>query len=182
MKRNGFLISILALSVLFITGCCKPPCYDCGAGKRGFFKGHYHKDKSVCSYEDCLLNAPCFVVKKKDELGLSDDQVNKVKDLCTVTKKEHIQLEADIEKIFVDIKTKMHEVTLDVGGINALIDKKYELKKQKSKALISSFARLNNDILTEEQREKFKEFRDKCKEGKCGKGCSSCPCKKEEKE
>jgi Spy/CpxP family protein refolding chaperone len=51
----------------------------------------------------------------------------------------------------IDIKAKLWEDTIDKKGINKLIDKKYEIKKEKAKALVDTYAQFNN-ILTEEQK------------------------------
>lgn len=170
MKKFIALIGILTVGILTFTGCAKPPCYNCGFGKKGSWNSTCSSDKS-CLVEECLLKAPCLAIHKKDELELSDEQVTKIKDLCVTTKKEYIQLDADIEKLCVDVKAKMFDDTFDEIGINSLIDNKYELQKKQIKLLISSYGKLNG-ILTEEQKEKFKAFKKDCD------GCKGCPCAK----
>mgnify|MGYP000282824940 CR=1 FL=1 len=55
----------------------------------------------------------------------------------------------------IDIKAKLWEDTIDKKGINKLIDKKYELKKEKAKALVDAYAQFKK-ILTEEQNKALK--------------------------
>ena len=65
--------------------------------------------------------------------------------------------EAEIEVIGVDIKAKLWEDPIDVQAINALVDKKYDLKKEKTKYLIATCAALKG-ILTDSQKDKVKEL------------------------
>ena len=106
-----------------------------------------------------------FLLKSKEELGLSDKQVKKIKDLKLEAKKDLITKKAEIEVLALDIKAKMHEEKIDTKAINKLIDKKYELKKAKSKSLVGAYAALKN-VLTKEQKKKLKGLYKKCKKGK----------------
>ena len=71
--------------------------------------------------------------------------------------------------IAIDIKSAMWEDTIDVNSTNALIDKKYDLKKEKAKALVAAYAELKS-MLTDEQQKKLKSLckdnKDKKKKGK----------------
>ncbi len=96
-----------------------------------------------------------MVIKNQEELGLSDEQVKKIKDLKITTKKEVIRKKAEIDILAIDIKAAMWEDSVDVNAVNALIDKKYELKKEKTKALIAAYVALKN-VFTEEQKKKLK--------------------------
>lgn len=102
------------------------------------------------------------VIKNQEELGLSDEQVKKLKDLKLTTKKEEIRKKAEIDMLAIDIKAGMWEDAIDINVVNALIDKKYELKKEKAKALVAAYVALKS-VLTEEQQEKLKGL---CKRGK----------------
>lgn len=177
MRHIKLFTILLALSVL-LSGCCslmgKPPCIGCDkkAQMGHCFKGR-HGD---CPFAKCFMKAPCCALKNKEKLGLSAEQETKIKDLCAATKKSSIQIESDVEKIEVDIKAKIKGDTFDAAGINALIDKKFELKKQMIKSIVFSHATLLG-ILTPEQREKFREIKKECKKGCCDKGdCKSGKC------
>ena len=168
--------SILLTVSLICAGCCclsgKPPCFSCGE-KPGYFRG----SDSKCPYAGDFMKAPSCILKNKEKLSLTAEQETTIKELCTKTKKDHIQIEADIETIRVDVKSKLMEDTIDTQTINGLIDKKFELKKQLVKSLINSHATLLT-ILTPEQRQKFKEIMKECKKDCCSsKGkCSSSKC------
>ncbi len=57
---------------------------------------------------------------------------------------------------------------MDVELINGLIDQKYEVKKKKSKALVSACATLRT-VLTDDQKKKMKEIwkKEKCDKKEC---------------
>jgi Spy/CpxP family protein refolding chaperone len=61
----------------------------------------------------------------------------------------------------VDIKGSLCEDPIDKKSINKLIDKKYELKKAKAKALVDAYATFQA-ILTDDQKKKLKESSRKC--------------------
>ncbi|NQV03860.1 MAG: hypothetical protein HQ532_00015, partial [Candidatus Omnitrophica bacterium] len=69
---------------------------------------------------------------------------------------------AEIDLIAIDIKAALWEDTIDLGSVNTLIDRKYELKKQKTKALVAAYAALKG-MLTKEQ---IKNLKGLCKKGK----------------
>jgi len=82
----------------------------------------------------CLENA--------DEIGLSDDQVEKLKDLKHATKKDMIQKNADIEILGLDSKHLLYKDKVDLDVLNSIIDKKYDVKKAKAKVLVKAIADL----------------------------------------
>ena len=168
MKKE-FIIASTVIFCLSVLGCVKPPCFDCGKSKHSTC-GKFHNSHEREGFEHCLLKAPCFAIMNKKELALTDEQESKIKELCTETKKKHIKLEADIDTVCVDLKSKLFNDELNLVEINKLIDQKYELKKQELKTVIESFAHLKQ-VLTAEQREKLKELKKNCKKDGC---CSSC--------
>ncbi len=121
--------------------------------------GHGHK----YGLEEKVFKKMHLALKNQEQLGLSDEQYDKIKTLKINTKKDLIKRHAEIDLIGVDIKSKLWDETIDVKGINKLIDEKYNLKKEKAKALIAVYAQLKT-ILSKEQKEKFKklmQYRDK---------------------
>ncbi len=102
-----------------------------------------------------------FLLTNEDELELSAQQVEKIKNLKHETKKELILLDAKIDVLAVDIKALLWADAIDVNAINKLIDQKYDLKKQKAKLLVSSYASLKG-VLTSEQMDKAKELWKSC--------------------
>lgn len=104
-----------------------------------------------------------MILLNEEGLGLSEEQIEKIKDLKLSAKKDLIRLNADIDIIQLDIKAAMWKDTLDTGAINGLIDKKYELKKEKEKKLVAACAALKG-ILTKEQKQNLKSIYKKCKD------------------
>ena len=96
-----------------------------------------------------------LALKNKDELGISDEQYEKLKTLKANTKKDLIKRKAEIDIIGVDIKSKLGEDTIDTKSINKLIDQKFELKKAKAKSLVEAYAAFQN-ILSDDQKKKLK--------------------------
>lgn len=134
-------------------------------------------DKKEFSMKDKFFEKIKFVHKNQEALEITDDQLAKIKDLKIKTKKELIRKHADIEVIKIDIISFLYQEKINVDAINKLIDKKYDIKKEKAKLLVSSLADLKG-ILTKDQCAKLKQ----CYKNKCGK-CGKCPmyekCQKE---
>jgi Spy/CpxP family protein refolding chaperone len=91
------------------------------------------------------------------ELGLSDKQVDKIKGLKYSVKKSLIEQDAQIDLIKVDIKQELWQPKIDVKKINKLVDKKYDLKRERAKYLVKSYADLK-DILNKDQKEKLMDM------------------------
>lgn len=106
-----------------------------------------------------------FLMKNQEELGLSDDQIAKINGIKLNNKKDLIKRNAEIEILALDIKSALYAETVDTKAVNALIDKKYDLKKENTKVLVGAYAALK-EILTKEQKEKMKDLWKKCKKGK----------------
>ena len=156
MKRS--LIAVVVLAMIFAVSTTVSFAY------KGFDKkpaGHYQK------LEDKAMSKAYMILKNKDALGLTDEQVKQVKDLKLKLKKDEIAQNAEIETVALDIKSQLWEDTINTEAINALIDKKYELKKAKAKSSVAAYAQLKN-ILSQAQRDKLKELYKKCetKKGK----------------
>lgn len=152
MGKRLALITILT-SVL-ILGVTALPAYAGDYGK----KGGYH----CASKKDKVYRKAGMMLKNRKELGLSDEQVKKIKALKYNTKKDAIRRQSEIDLVAVDIKKEMHGDTQNIEAVNKLIDKKYDLKKEKAKASVKACAELKN-TLTEEQKAKLREIWKKCK-------------------
>jgi len=88
------------------------------------------------------------------ELGFSEENLHKVKDLKINIKKNLIRSTAEVDIIAVDIMAKMWEESPDMVEINKLIDKKFTLKKESMKELLSAFLSLKK-MLSKEQMHKL---------------------------
>ncbi len=150
MKGGIPVIAFVAFSLVFGVVAFNA-CAEHGKDKKGGYD-RCGKDKTH--------DKAHFFLKNKEELGLTDEQVKEIKDLKIAAKKAKIANKAEIASLDVDIKAKMWESPMDTAATDELIDRKYELKKEKAKASIRTHARLRN-ILTEEQKQKMKGLRKK---------------------
>ena len=113
------------------------------------------------SLEDKLLKKFHMDIICQTDLNLSDEQVEKIKDLKIKLKKDLVQKKANIDLLVIDIKALLWKDVIDQGAINKLIDQKYNIKKQKAKALVASYSNFKT-ILSDEQKAKFKDLMYEC--------------------
>ncbi len=118
-----------------------------------------HKGMGMMKGKEDLSGKFCgkagFILKNGEELALTPKQEEDIKNLKAETKKALIKNQAEIEVIEVDIETALWMDAIDTAAVNVLVDKKYELKKEKTKMLVNALANLKN-ILTPEQKTKLK--------------------------
>ena len=114
-------------------------------------KGEYHHK----GLDEKIFYKAKIMLKNEDELDLSEEQVADIKKLKFDTKRELIKKSAEIDLVKIDIKEHLYTDKIDVAAIDPLIDKKYELKKNKAKYLVKQYAALKG-ILTDEQLGKLK--------------------------
>jgi Spy/CpxP family protein refolding chaperone len=98
-----------------------------------------------------------MAIENQERLKLSEDQITKIKNLDADTRKEMIKMKADIELIDVDLNQKLMDEALDIKATNELIDKKYDLKKEKAKAIVAAHAQFK-ELLSKEQEEVLKKL------------------------
>ena len=158
--RKGLIAIAVVLVMILTVAVASSFAYEVGHKKS---KGYYKESKSK------VESKAHMILKNRGELGLSDEQIKGVKELMLKSKKDSIKQKAEIEIIALDINSKKQDDTMDIEAINALIDKKYELKKEKAKSSVAAYIQLKS-ILTEEQQVKLKELYKKCKmeKGKSG--------------
>jgi len=109
-----------------------------GLGGKFFFKAH-------------------FILDHADEIGLTEEQQNDIRNLKNELKKNLIKQEAEIEVVKVDVDHLVHQNPIDTEVVNRLIDQQYEFEKAKSIKEVDAIARLKQ-ILSAEQYEKMKEL------------------------
>ena len=127
-----FFLSMGITSDFSFAGAASPKCKYGSQGKG--------------KLEEKFYKTAWLAMKNAEELGLTEEQVDKIKALKFQVKKDVITKTAEIEILGVDIKEQMWEDKLDVQAINKIVDKKYELKKEKTKYIISAIANLRNII------------------------------------
>ncbi|MDD5019534.1 MAG: hypothetical protein PHH75_06810 [Candidatus Omnitrophica bacterium] len=123
------------------------------------------KKADAMGAEDKFHMKAFYLLANADEIGLTDDQVKTIEDLKLKVKKNLIMKDAEINTLGLDIAAALKEDEVDMKRVNALVDKKYDLKKQRTKDAIQGYIDLRG-ILTNEQREKLKETWSQCMMGK----------------
>lgn len=155
MKRIAtvFVVVLCALALVssaaFADQCSMSKCN---------FSPKCHKMWSKKGHEEMFFHKVRLALAKAAELGLSDDQVSKIKDIEYTFKKSLIKKDADIKSLCLDIKEAVGKDTVDINSVNSLIDKKYAIKADKAKEAVQACANLKK-ILTKDQSDKLKEMR-----------------------
>ena len=161
MKRAAtvFVVVLCALalvsSVAFADQCSMGKCCMSKGDKMWGKKGH----------DEMLFKKAHLALAKATELGLTDDQVSKIKALEYNFKKSLIKEDADIKSLCLDIKEAITKDTVDTNAVNSLIDQKYTLKATKAKEAIQACATLKT-ILSKDQ---YAKLKDMCAKGMCDK-------------
>ena len=99
-----------------------------------------------------------------EELGLSEDKVDAIKNLKLETEKVLIKQNAEIEVVGIDMMAELHRYPVDVDKVNKLVDRKYELKKAEAKSLVEAIAKLKG-ALTKDQYDKLHKLLEACEKG-----------------
>jgi len=144
-------ILTLLIAISFITGSFLVSgayAKDYGMMK-GYAKGH------GMDMTDKFFKKASFILWNAEELGLSENQIDKIESLKYDTKKDLLMKEAEIDVIALDIKRELRKDSPDTSAINKLLDKKYDLKKEKTKKLVSSYVDLKS-MLTDSQMKELK--------------------------
>ncbi len=128
------------------------------------------KDKTQCDYSagHCKISK----LKKKvrslwvnqDVLGVTDDQLDNIKDIKYAAIKKLIQLKADKEIILVDFHSAMWKDLIDVNKVDNLIDKKYASKKKAAKTYVKAMSDIQK-VLSDDQRSQWRTILKKAKLG-----------------
>lgn len=113
--------------------------------------------KSHTGLEQKIFYKAKFILQNEEELGISEEQAATIKAIKFETKKELVMKNAEIDLVAIDIKDKLYADKIDVEAVEALIDKKYDLKKAKAKYLVIKYSELKS-VLTDEQMKKMKKL------------------------
>ncbi|MBN1594665.1 hypothetical protein JW933_01935 [candidate division FCPU426 bacterium] len=115
------------------------------------------KGKKEMNMEEKFFHKTQLILSNSQVLGLSDKQAQDIKDLKIAVEKSLITRQADIDVVATDIKSKLQEDAIDVAGVNQLVDKKYDLKKAKTRYVVESLAKLKGS-LSSSQLKKMKDL------------------------
>ena len=144
-------------------------CQGMKMGMHGeMMKGMHEGMEQKMDLDEMFTRKAHLITENATELGLSDEQLQKVKALKMSVRKSAIKSDADVELLVLDIEDALMKDEVDVNGVNALIDKKYGIKAQETKTLVSAYADLKR-VLTKDQMKKLHDIwnKEKMGEGKC---------------
>ena len=127
--------------------------------------------QNKCCFAEKFFHFAHSILENHEELGLTDVDVKKVRDLKIGTKKSLIRNRAEVELLMVDIISSLCQEKPDISAINKLIDKKFDVKKAGMKKLIAAFVEVKK-LLSKEQMKQVKaicksEGHSQAKEGQC---------------
>ena len=99
-----------------------------------------------------------MLIKHADKVGLTDDQVVKLKAIHRGMEKKKIRFEADMKLSLIDLKEIMEVKDFDLEKANAAVQKISDLKRDQHLEMLKSLKDVRS-ILTDEQFKKIKEMR-----------------------
>ena len=112
-----------------------------------------------------------FLIQQGTALGLSEEQINKIRDLKTNLQKESLRNEAEIDIALLELRNEIEKGKTNGIKVPTLIDKEYELKKKMSKDGYNALTEIDK-LLTPEQKQKAQElFKNKFKKSRYNKKC-----------
>ena len=148
MKRAMTIFVVVLCALALVSSAAFADQYSMGKCNFMSKKGH----------DEMFFHKAHLALAHATELGLSDDQVSKIKALEYTFKKSLIKEDADIKSLGLDIREAIQKDTVDTNAVNSLIDQKYVLKATKAKEAVQAYANLQK-ILTKDQYNKLKEMR-----------------------
>ena len=98
------------------------------------------------------------LLKAQEELKLSEEQVQSIRDLKLDVSKNLIRQHAEIEILELDIQSQLRGDKFDVAAVQKLVDQKYDAKKDMAKKVIESYAKLKT-ILSDKQWEALRSLK-----------------------
>ncbi len=148
-------ISLVILTALIIFSLAAPAGY--AYMKKGYMMGGMKMRQQKEELEGKFYSKVKFMLSNHEELELTDKQIEAIKDLKIKVKKDLIKTDAEIDMAQVEMKAEMWEEKYDLAALDKIIDRKYDLKKQKAKYLVKAISDLKS-ILTDEQMKKAKSM------------------------
>lgn len=124
--------------------------HQCGMGCRGMMEGEHGGLE--------------FFIGMRDELELTEGQIEKLRTLKSKTKKQAIRTRADLDVLEIELHDLLWVDKVDVEAVDAKIEKMGELQTKMHKSHIH--ARLDaQKILTPEQLRKHRQMKERRKHG-----------------
>ena len=124
-------------------------CPMCGCGM-----GH-HGMKGMMGMKWMMM--PWKLMMIADELGLSDDQKNNIREIITNTRKTKVQLRSQIEMDKIDLQNMVMQEQVNMQAVEQKVRDKANRKADMKIAMIQATQDIKN-TLTPEQRDMMKQM------------------------
>lgn len=158
MKKWLIGIGVISLVVLGVVVLTTAYAYEGNMGwhgQKGGFGRHGYKRSDVAS---SFFRKAGFLMREKESIGLSEDQILAVRNLKLEAVKSLIRNKADIKIIDLDIHSQLRQDRPDVVSIQKLIDSKYEAKKAFDKSMVDALVKLQA-VPNDKQKEALKNLK-----------------------
>lgn len=158
MKR---LVILIAIS-LFIAGMTGTATAQCGHGFKGHMGGHQ------CGQHDGkgFGGGHCNILGCKDKLELTDDQMDKIKEINFTHQNGMIDLKAELKKAELNLRQVAHADNPSKADVLAATKKVHSIQGQITEAQVNHRFAVRA-VLNAEQIEKWQKCQAECK-GSCG--------------
>ncbi|MHB0912620.1 MAG: Spy/CpxP family protein refolding chaperone [Armatimonadota bacterium] len=129
-------------------------CYVCGQAI-----GHHHMGGHGMAHKGMkgMFMMPWKMMMLREELGLSDDQVDRIRDIYTNMRKHKVQLRSRIEMNKIDLQTMMMREEMNMQEIEQKIREIANLKAEKYIGWVRAMQEMRN-VLTPDQRDSVKSM------------------------
>lgn len=163
MKKRLLFLSLLLAGVFMSAAIDASACTAC------------HKkesDQNECKMAE-LKSVGKLLWSNKDFLGLTQEQLDKIKDIKHSALKDLIRLNAEVEVLEIDLHSEMWEPLIAVETVNGLLEQKFAVKNKIAKTFVQAVADMQQ-VLSEDQRAKVLKLKMQAKEEKEKYGKSAC--------
>lgn len=173
MKDKKALLSLIGLSVVAVLFSIFLAKYGNTCDDRGKKDGYgrhpgNHMKKSFRSFHDdkckmcgsilegacAVLPSPCGLLCQKDELGLNNDQVDKLKKLKSSAKKNKIKKKADLKILAIELQEILDEKSVDKTAMESKLEAIGKLRTQFARDCINTKL-ASRELLSAEQLKKW---------------------------
>lgn len=140
-----------------MSGCGRGGAMNGPCGRQGM--GCKSHGGSKCPIVSKFCQKACWIMKHREDLGLTSEQVAKIKALDLDVKKNAIRGMAEMKIFGLEMRERLCQETLDVEAIESMIDSGMANMAMGAKATVKAYAELKG-VLTEEQKAKAKELKE----------------------
>ncbi len=120
-------------------------------------EGHFRHDAGDGAFEGMFFRKSHFMLERKQDLGLTGDKVETIKNLMLETEKMLIKKDAEIQILSLEMKAQLHDYPVKVETVNKMVEQQYQLKKEEAQSLVGAIAQLKG-TLTKEQNDKLHQL------------------------